>query len=77
MDLDEPIRFRVLAQSFTETAPVQKEALLAAVANKMNGIGEIGKQEQELAGEAVHLQPPFKIIGTIAEDGLGLSSWWS
>ncbi len=77
MDLEEPIRFRVLVQSFTETAPVQKEALLAAVSNKMNGIGEIGKQEEELAGEAVQGQPPFKIIATVAEDGLGLLSWWN
>lgn len=77
MDLDEPVRFRVLTQSFTETAPVQKEALLAAVANKMSGIGEVGKQEEELAGEAVQVQPPYRIIGTVAEDGLGLLSWWS
>jgi DNA-directed RNA polymerase III subunit RPC8 len=77
MDLDEPIRFRVLAQSFTETAPVQKEALLAAVANKLNGIGEVGKREEELAQEAVQMQPPFKIIATVAEDGLGLLSWWN
>ena len=77
MDLDEPVRFRVLSLSFSETAPVQKEALLAAVANKMQGIGEVGKQEQELAGEVVQGVPPFKICGTVAEDGLGLLSWWS
>lgn len=82
MDLDEPIRFRVLTQSFTESAPVQKEALMAAVANKMNGLGSgltassSGANELDV-GEVVPTVAPYRIVATVAEDGLGLLSWWS
>lgn len=77
MDLDEKIRFRVLAESFAEVAPVQKEALLASVANKLSGTaGSLTEADQKLALESVPKVPPYKIIGTVAEDGLGLLSWW-
>ena len=81
MDLDEKIRFRVLTQSFTESAPVQKEALMAAVANKMNGLGSgltaSTGMAVEAVGEAVPTVAPYRIVATVAEDGLGLLSWWS
>jgi DNA-directed RNA polymerase III subunit RPC8 len=76
MDLDEKIRFRVLTESFAEVAPVQKEALLAAVANKLNGSGSLTEADQQLALESVPTVPPYKIIASVAEDGLGLLSWW-
>ena len=76
MDLEEKIRFRVLAESFAEVAPVQKEALLAAVANKLNGSSSLTEDDQKLALESVPAVPPYKIIASVAEDGLGLLSWW-
>lgn len=76
MDLDEKIRFRVLAGSFAEVAPVQKEALLASVANKLSGTSALTEADQKLALESVPTVPPFKIIGSVAEDGLGLLTWW-
>lgn len=76
MDLDEKIRFRVLAETFAEVAPVQKEALLASVANKMSGSGSLTESDQKLALESVSNVPPYKIIGSVAEDGLGLLTWW-
>lgn len=76
MDLDEKIRFRVLAETFAEVAPVQKEALLASVANKMNGSGSLTESDEKLALESVATVPPYKIIGSVAEDGLGLLTWW-
>lgn len=76
MDLDERIRLRVLGESFTEVAPVQKEALLASVANKLNAAAPITNVDQQVALDATPPTPPYKIIATIAEDGLGLASWW-
>lgn len=76
MDLDEKIRFRVLAETFAEVAPVQKEALLASVANKLSGTSALTEADQKLALESVSTVPPYKIIGSVAEDGLGLLSWW-
>ena len=76
MDLDEKIRFRVLAESFAEVAPVQKEALLAAVANKLSGTSALTEADQKLALDSVSTVPPYKIIASVAEDGLGLLSWW-
>ena len=76
MDLDEKIRFRVLAESFAEVAPVQKEALLASVANKLGGTSALTEADQKLALESVPTVPPYKIIASVAEDGLGLLSWW-
>lgn len=76
MDLDEKIRFRVLAESFAEVAPVQKEALLASVANKLSSTNSLTEDDQKLALESVPMVPPYKIIGSVAEDGLGLLTWW-
>ena len=76
MDLDEKIRFRVLAESFAEVAPVLKEALLASVANKLSGTSALTEADQKMALESVSTVPPYKIIASVAEDGLGLLSWW-
>lgn len=76
MDLDEKIRFRVLAETFAEVAPVQKEALLASVANKLSGSNSLTEDDQKLAFDSVPKVPPYKIIASVAEDGLGLLSWW-
>ena len=77
MDLDEKIRFRVLAESFAEVAPVQKEDLLASVANKLSGTSSsFTEADQKMALESVQTVPPYKIIGSVAEDGLGLLTWW-
>jgi len=80
MDIGEPIRFRLLSLNFVEEAPMRKEVLMAAKrANALAGGaagGLIGQSmmEEETAGKLESV--PFKLVGSIAEDGLGLLSWW-
>ncbi|KAJ2078328.1 DNA-directed RNA polymerase III complex subunit Rpc25 [Coemansia sp. RSA 988] len=57
MDLEEPIRFRVLNTVFLDVSPPRPV------------VGDVDSVP------ASH-PPPFSLIGTVADDGLGLLSWW-
>jgi DNA-directed RNA polymerase III subunit RPC8 len=78
MDIGEQIRFRVLSLNFVEEAPMRKEVLMAArrAAAALPGAPVVTSPylDDESAGRPESV--PFKIVGSIAEDGLGLLSWW-
>ncbi|PIA18307.1 hypothetical protein COEREDRAFT_6548 [Coemansia reversa NRRL 1564] len=57
MDLDEPIRFRVLDTVFLDVSPPRPV---------------VGDADSVPAS----YPPPFSLIGTVVDDGLGLMSWW-
>jgi len=67
LDPGETIRFRVLSEIFSEAPPVQKDVLMAQ---------RLGIQDMDTEIPALPLFTPFKLIATIAEDGLGLPRWW-
>lgn len=70
LDNGEAIRIRILSEHFTETAPLQKEALMAARAAALSEV-PAAPSEVVLPSTA-----PYKLVASIAEDGLGLSRWW-
>lgn len=78
MDVGEAIRFRLLEQHFIEEAPVRKEVLMAAKMAAMNpgAAPQSNPVPAEAAEEPGPEQSPFRLVGSIAEDGLGLVSWW-
>ncbi|KAJ2777250.1 DNA-directed RNA polymerase III complex subunit Rpc25 [Coemansia javaensis] len=57
IDLDEPIRFRVLETAFLDASPPRPQ---------------IGDADSAPATHA----PPFALVCSIADPGLGLLSWW-
>ena len=65
MDKDEVIRFRILSESFVEQAPLQKDALM-----KREDPSAVQSEPQ------VQAEEPYRLLATVAEDGLGLVSWW-
>lgn len=75
MDVGEQVRFRLLSSSFTEEAPVRKEVLMAAKLAAMNP-GAPGTAPVVVDEEAKVESAPYRLVGSIAEDGLGLLSWW-
>ncbi|XP_026276992.1 DNA-directed RNA polymerase III subunit RPC8 [Frankliniella occidentalis] len=62
MDAGEPIRFRVTAESFTETSPSGPETPDATTP------ADSAKPEHKI---------PYTLTGGISESGLGLLSWWT
>lgn len=78
MDVGETIRFRLLSLNFVEEAPMRKEVLMAArrAASALPGAPVLSPQGMEEEQGARPETVPFKLIGSIAEDGLGLLSWW-
>ena len=71
IDPEEPIRIRVLSEIFTESAPTPKE-LLMANANQQNNLAP-----PPTPPPSQFTNPPYRLVGSIAEDGLGLTSWWN
>lgn len=69
IDLEEPIRVRVMAERFIEVAPVEKDSASMMTSttdsNSMVPVKELSKQV-----------PAYVITASIVEDGLGLLSWW-
>ncbi|CAM0143080.1 unnamed protein product [Umbelopsis sp. WA50703] len=71
MDIDEKIRFQILSEEFTDTTPTPAN------------IGPAGRRQSaadttainDLAANSTKIAP-YSLTGTIAEDGLGLLSWW-
>lgn len=75
LDNGEQISLRILNEQFTESAPLQKDALMAARAASLNPMS----RNNEESVEELSLKPsstPYKIIASIAEDGLGPLKWW-
>ncbi|CAO3677836.1 unnamed protein product [Rhizopus stolonifer] len=66
MDLDEPIRIRVLSEEFKDTTPTRPSVI-------KRGAFDI---VEDFAANSTRV-PPYSITCTIKEDGLGLLSWWS
>lgn len=66
LDAGELIRFRVIQEAFTETREsiYKKPTTIAA----SSGDGPADRHTPSAA--------PYRIVGSIAEDGLGLLSWW-
>ena len=71
MDVGDSVRFRVISETFYDNLPMQKEQLMARRATAEANNVDISKVPM------VSIQrPPYTIMGSIAEDGLGLLSWW-
>lgn len=65
MDLEEPIRIRVLSEEFKDTTPTRPSST-------KRGAFDI---VEDFAANSTRV-PPYSITCTIKEDGLGLLSWW-
>lgn len=78
MDIGERIRFRLMSSAFVEEAPMRKEVLMAAkrAAAALPGAPVLTQQGVEEEPTAKPESIPYKLIGSIAEDGLGLLTWW-
>lgn len=75
LDVGETIRFRILSEHFTETPPIPKDVLMAA-RNQNNNSAESGMPSSEFTISPV-VTAPYRLLATIAEDGLGLTRWWT
>ncbi|KAI8989299.1 RNA polymerase III subunit Rpc25-domain-containing protein [Pilobolus umbonatus] len=71
MDVEEPIRFRVLRELFTDTTPTSHRPVAAG---RRQSIVD-ATASSDLAANSTKI-PPYSITCTIQEDGLGLLSWW-
>ncbi|KAI9485093.1 DNA-directed RNA polymerase III subunit RPC8-like protein [Zychaea mexicana] len=71
MDIEEPIRIRVLREVFTDKTPT---ADMAATAGRRQSAADTSATSDLQANSAKI--PPYALTCTIAEDGLGLLSWW-
>ncbi|KAL2918837.1 DNA-directed RNA polymerase III complex subunit Rpc25 [Polyrhizophydium stewartii] len=71
MDREEPIRFRVEQETFVDVGPVKEPKLLPGGMRPQTpgAAGGTGVDEQTR-------ESPYTIIGSIADNGLGLLSWW-
>lgn len=77
MDVGEPIRFRVMNGVFVEEAPVRKEVLMATRKAQLAATSGIPNVMQMVEDESkTDVVAPYKLVGSIAEDGLGLLAWW-
>ncbi|CAO3579396.1 unnamed protein product [Absidia cylindrospora] len=75
MDIDEPIRFRVLRELFTDTTPTHHSTTGGAnPAGRRQSVADVSASN-DLAANSTKI-PPYALTCTIQEDGLGLLSWW-
>jgi DNA-directed RNA polymerase III subunit RPC8 len=74
VDPEEPIRIRILSEVFTETAPTPKEVLIASMAAAQPADNHMPPPTPP---PSLYNNPPYRLIASIAEDGLGLVSWWN
>ncbi|KAI7904774.1 DNA-directed RNA polymerase III subunit RPC8-like protein [Cokeromyces recurvatus] len=72
MDIEEPIRFRVLREQFTDITPTVHPPLPPT--GRRRSIADTTAND-DLAANSTKI-PPYSITCTIQEDGLGLLSWW-
>ena len=79
MDLNESIRFRVYADQFIDHPPVSKDAQLSLASKKATldpgSVSMVQKSDTKILGTTSIA--PYIIYASIAEEGLGLLSWWS
>ncbi|KAI8333574.1 DNA-directed RNA polymerase III subunit RPC8-like protein [Chlamydoabsidia padenii] len=73
MDIDEPIRFRVLREIFTDTTPTHHTPGNNATGRRQS-VADVSASN-DLAANSTKI-PPYALTCTIQEDGLGLLSWW-
>nr|ASF90208.1 hypothetical protein SPAR04455 [Bartheletia paradoxa] len=64
LDPDQPIRFRVEQEAFVDANPT------IAPKAPVESTNEVGSEEDER-------EPPYSLICSISEQGLGLTSWWN
>jgi DNA-directed RNA polymerase III subunit RPC8 len=80
MDLDQSIRFRVYADQFIESPSIPKETQMAAsMVKRLTKITQMAQQSGsslETQIPASNLSAPYIVYASIAEQGLGLLSWW-
>ncbi|KAI8992106.1 polymerase-like protein III polypeptide H [Mycotypha africana] len=72
MDIEEPIRFKVYRESFTDTTPTNHPT--SSTPRRRQSIAD-ATANNELAANSTKV-PPYSLTCTINEDGLGLLSWW-
>lgn len=70
LDTGESVRIRILSEQFTETAPLQKDALMAA---RATALADVPMASTEVVSPSV---APYKLLASVSEDGLGLTRWW-
>lgn len=74
IDVGETIRFRVSGEKFEEAPPLAKEALMAP---RTAGGEAVALPASNMEGDVGTKQfAPYRLVGSIAEDGLGLARWW-
>ncbi|CEP08572.1 hypothetical protein [Parasitella parasitica] len=73
MDIEEPIRFKVLREQFTDTTPTNHPHPVA-LPRRRQSVADVSATD-DLAGNSTKI-PPYSLTCTIQEDGLGLLSWW-
>ncbi|ORX85228.1 hypothetical protein BCR32DRAFT_229818 [Anaeromyces robustus] len=68
IDKNEEIRFQVLTELFVDTGPMSKK----------KPFGQDPQESTKQLNESAEseLVVPYSIIGTITQQGLGLTSWW-
>ncbi|KAJ8651528.1 DNA-directed RNA polymerase [Lichtheimia ornata] len=71
MDLDEPIRIRVLREVFTDKTPTPATA--ASTGRRQSAADASATADLQANSAKI---PPYALTCTIQEDGLGLLSWW-
>ncbi|CAO3643794.1 unnamed protein product [Cunninghamella blakesleeana] len=72
MDIDEPIRFRVLRETFTDTTPTNHPS--SNTPGRRQSVADLTASNDLIANSTKI--PPYALTCTIQEDGLGLLSWW-
>ncbi|CAG8532537.1 10505_t:CDS:2 [Ambispora leptoticha] len=82
LDNQDVIKFRVVGEIFTDTAPKQPPGAPRTVAGTGSGGVGVGGPITDtnpsiIIGGNSSRTPPYSIIGSIQEDGLGLPEWWS
>ncbi|KAI8070793.1 DNA-directed RNA polymerase III subunit RPC8-like protein [Gongronella butleri] len=72
MDIDEPIRFKVLGENFTDATPSVHPS--GSSAGRRQSVADT-TASNDLVANSTKI-PPYSLTGTIQQDGLGLLSWW-
>lgn len=71
MDIDEEVRFRVLEEVFVDVSPS------SAQPKPSEACPPPGVSLATVPLDTTPQQPPYTIIGSVSESGLGLLSWWN
>ncbi|ORX55784.1 hypothetical protein DM01DRAFT_1321129 [Hesseltinella vesiculosa] len=72
MDIDERIRFKVLAENFADATPSVHPSTSAA--GRRQSVADT-TASNDLVANSTKI-PPYALTGTLQQDGLGLCSWW-